>query len=67
MAADPTAIPGAPHPPTLPDRPALPGPGDRVVAAGVGVTGLAVVRYLAGLGVGVVVTSNRPPARQGHR
>ena len=60
MAADPTAIPGAPHPPALPDPPALPGPGDRVVAAGVGVTGLAVVRYLAGLGVGVVVTSNRP-------
>jgi UDP-N-acetylmuramoylalanine--D-glutamate ligase len=38
----------------------LPGPGDLVLAAGVGVTGLPVVRYLAGTGATVVVTSNRP-------
>jgi UDP-N-acetylmuramoylalanine--D-glutamate ligase len=39
---------------------ALPGPGDLVLAAGVGVTGLPVVRYLAGTGAAVVVSSNRP-------
>ena len=39
---------------------ALPGPGDLVLAAGVGVTGLPVVRYLAGTGASVVVSSNRP-------
>jgi UDP-N-acetylmuramoylalanine--D-glutamate ligase len=38
----------------------LPGPGDLVLAAGVGVTGLPVVRYLASTGASVVVTSNRP-------
>jgi len=38
----------------------MPVPGDLVLAAGVGVTGLPVVRYLAGLGTRVVVTSNRP-------
>ncbi|MET0864845.1 MAG: UDP-N-acetylmuramoyl-L-alanine--D-glutamate ligase [Nakamurella sp.] len=38
----------------------LPGPGDLVLAAGVGVTGLPVVRYLAGTGASVVVSSNRP-------
>ena len=38
----------------------LPGPGDLVLAAGVGVTGLPVVRYLASVGATVVVTSNRP-------
>ena len=38
----------------------LPGPGDLVLAAGVGVTGLPVVRYLAGTGATVVVSSNRP-------
>ncbi len=38
----------------------LPGPGDLVLAAGVGVTGLPVVRFLAGTGASVVVTSNRP-------
>ena len=43
------------------DRPVLPGRGDRVLAAGVGVTGVPVVRYLAGTGAAVVVTSNRPP------
>ncbi len=37
----------------------LPGRGDVVLAAGVGVTGLPVVRYLAGRGASVVVTSNR--------
>ena len=37
----------------------LPGPGDLVVAAGVGVTGLPVVHDLAGTGATVVVTSNR--------
>ena len=31
-----------------------------MVAAGVGITGLPVVRYLAGIGARVVVTSNRP-------
>jgi len=40
---------------------ALPGAGDLVLAAGVGVTGLPVVRYLAGTGASVVVSSNRPP------
>jgi UDP-N-acetylmuramoylalanine--D-glutamate ligase len=40
--------------------------GDLVIAAGVGVTGLPVVRYLAGVGARVVVTSNRPaPAALG--
>ncbi len=38
----------------------LPGPGDLVLAAGVGVTGLPVVRYLAATGAAVVVSSNRP-------
>ncbi len=38
----------------------LPGPGDLVVAAGAGVTGLPVIRFLAGTGASVVVTSNRP-------
>ena len=38
----------------------LPGRGDLVLAAGVGVTGLPVVRYLAGTGAKVVVSSNRP-------
>src|SRR6476646_9876363 len=41
-------------------RDGLPGPGDLVLAAGVGVTGLPVVRYLAGTGATVVVSSNRP-------
>ena len=37
-----------------------------MIAAGVGVTGLPVVRYLAGVGARVVVTSNRPaPAALG--
>ena len=42
---------------------ALPGPGELVVAAGAGVTGLPVVRWLAGRGARVVVTANRaaPP------
>ena len=48
--------------PAVPDVPiALPGAGDLVLAAGVGVTGLPVVRYLAGTGASVVVSSNRPP------
>ncbi len=38
----------------------LPGPGDLVVAAGAGVTGIPVIRFLAGTGASVVVTSNRP-------
>ncbi|WP_051266887.1 UDP-N-acetylmuramoyl-L-alanine--D-glutamate ligase [Nakamurella lactea] len=38
----------------------LPGAGDLVVAAGAGVTGLPVVRYLARIGASVLVTSNRP-------
>ncbi|MGS0686948.1 UDP-N-acetylmuramoyl-L-alanine--D-glutamate ligase [Nakamurella sp. GG22] len=38
----------------------MPGPGDLVVAAGAGVTGLPVIRFLAGTGASVVVTSNRP-------
>jgi UDP-N-acetylmuramoylalanine--D-glutamate ligase len=38
----------------------LPSAGDLVVAAGAGVTGLPVVRYQAGIGAKVVVTSNRP-------
>ncbi len=46
----PTARPGA-----------LPGAGDLVVAAGAGVTGLPVIRFLAAIGASVVVTSNRPP------
>ncbi len=41
--------------------PTLPTAGDLVLAAGVGVTGLPVVRYLAGTGAAVVVSSNRPP------
>src|SRR6476619_8293391 len=41
-------------------RDGLPGPGDLVLASGVGVTGLPVVRYLAGTGATVVVSSNRP-------
>lgn len=36
-----------------------PGPGVVIVAAGVGVTGLPVVRYLAATGATVLVTSNR--------
>ena len=42
---------------------ALPGPGDLVLAAGAGVTGLPVVRYLAARGARVVVAANRaaPP------
>ena len=40
---------------------ALPGAGDLVVAAGAGVTGLPVIRFLAAIGASVVVTSNRPP------
>ena len=44
------------------DDPAgLPGPGDLVLAAGAGVTGLPVVRYLAARGARVVVTANRRP------
>lgn len=41
----------------------LPGPGDLVVAAGAGVTGLPVVRWLAARGARVVVTADRaaPP------
>lgn len=39
----------------------LPEPGDVVVAAGVGITGLPVVRYLAGRGARVVATANRQP------
>lgn len=41
----------------------LPGPGDLVVAAGAGVTGLPVVRWIAARGARVVVTANRaaPP------
>ena len=52
----------APSAPEPAPRPAvvLPGPGDLVLAAGVGVTGLPVVRYLAGTGATVVVSSNRP-------
>lgn len=38
-----------------------PGPGVVVMAAGVGVTGLPVVRYLAATGATVLVTSNRTP------
>ncbi len=38
-----------------------PGPGVVVLAAGVGVTGLPVVRYLAATGATVLVTSNRTP------
>jgi len=49
-----------PDPPGVPELPTLPGPGDLVLAAGVGVTGLPVVRYLAGVGASVIVTSNRP-------
>src|SRR5450755_3967602 len=45
---------------TMPDDFMLPGPGDLVLAAGVGVTGLPVVRYLASIGATVVVSSNRP-------
>jgi len=47
----------------VPDRAGLPSAGDLVVAAGAGVTGLPVVRYLAGIGARVVVTSDRaaPP------
>ena len=53
--------PGRADPPPAP-APAvrLPGPGDLVLAAGVGVTGLPVVRYLAATGATVVVSSNRP-------
>lgn len=45
------------------DRLRLPEPGELVVAAGAGVTGLPVVRWLAARGVRVVVTANRaaPP------
>jgi UDP-N-acetylmuramoylalanine--D-glutamate ligase len=44
----------------VPDGPArIPGPGELVVAAGVGVTGLPVVRWLAARGARVVVTANR--------
>ena len=52
----------APSAPEPAPRPAvvLPGRGDLVLAAGVGVTGLPVVRYLAGTGASVVVSSNRP-------
>ena len=39
--------------------PALPGAGDLVVVAGGGVSGLAVLRYLAGLGCQLVVTADR--------
>ena len=45
---------------TIGEEARLPGPGDLVLAAGVGVTGLSVVRFLAGTGASVVVTSNRP-------
>ncbi len=38
----------------------LPRPGDLVLAAGSGVTGLPVIRFLAGSGASVVVTSDRP-------
>jgi UDP-N-acetylmuramoylalanine--D-glutamate ligase len=38
---------------------ALPGAGDLVVVAGGGVSGIAVVRYLVGLGARVLVTSDR--------
>ena len=41
-------------------RTRLPAAGELVVAAGAGVTGLPVVRYLAGIGASVVVSSNRP-------
>ncbi|HEY7815581.1 MAG TPA: UDP-N-acetylmuramoyl-L-alanine--D-glutamate ligase [Nakamurella sp.] len=41
------------------DPAALPGPGDLVLAAGAGVTGLPVVRYLAARGARVVVTADR--------
>ena len=61
-ARRPSAASGARSAPAVPDPPiALPGPGDLVLAAGVGVTGLPVVRYLAGTGASVVVSSNRPP------
>ena len=48
---------------TSPAPSALPGPGDLVVAAGAGVTGLPVVRWLAARGARVVVTADRaaPP------
>lgn len=52
------ARPGSEGPAEPPGR--LPVAGDVVVAAGVGVTGLPVVRYLAGLGARVVATSHRP-------
>ncbi len=42
-------------------RTRLPAAGDLVVSAGAGVTGLPVVRYLAGTGATVLVTSDRPP------
>ncbi len=60
--ADPTHPAGStlPGPDTSePGEQALPRAGDLVVAAGAGVTGLPVVRYLAGIGVRVVVTSDR--------
>ncbi|WP_353648040.1 UDP-N-acetylmuramoyl-L-alanine--D-glutamate ligase [Nakamurella sp. A5-74] len=40
---------------------ALPGPGDLVVAAGAGITGLPVIRFLAARRCTVLVTSDRPP------
>lgn len=40
-------------------RAGLPGAGDLVVVAGGGVSGLAVLRYLAGLGCALVVTADR--------
>ena len=42
-----------------PDRLRLPAPGELVLAAGAGVTGLPVVRWLARRGARVVVTANR--------
>jgi UDP-N-acetylmuramoylalanine--D-glutamate ligase len=42
-----------------PAAPRLPGPGDLVVVAGGGVSGLAVLRYLSGLGCVLVVTADR--------
>ena len=43
----------------FPAVPGLPGAGDLVVVAGGGVSGLAVLRYLAGLGCALVVTADR--------
>ncbi|MEJ7651426.1 MAG: UDP-N-acetylmuramoyl-L-alanine--D-glutamate ligase [Nakamurella sp.] len=57
-AVSETAGPGAE---ALGGLTALPGPRDLVVAAGAGITGLPVIRFLAARGCTVLVTSDRPP------